>query len=391
MPSELLHVQEVQRLAEERLSALERLMDVELALGRHAEVIGELYALTEENRLRERFWGQLMLALYRADRQADALSAYRKVSTILREELGIDPGDGLRELHQRILVSNRTPRAMPQPQPRRPKPPAPAAWTAPFQLPAGVPDFVGRDELIDRIRELTVGTAEHEHSVPIVVLSGPPGAGKTALAVHAAHRLRRDFPDGALWVNLRGYSTSPPLAATDALGRFLRALGVAAEHIPHEVDEQSTLLRTLLAGRKVVMVLDNAASPEHVRPLLPAESTCAVLITSRNNLSGLTALNGARRLPVEIISAAEATTLISKIIGADRVAVEPDATEELAATCGFLPLSLRIAATNLAMSGGLSVAEYVRNCAPARALTRWRSRGTTRPRSGSPSTCPTAH
>ncbi|HEY4018023.1 MAG TPA: BTAD domain-containing putative transcriptional regulator [Pseudonocardiaceae bacterium] len=360
VPSELLHVQEVQRLAEERLSALERLMDVELSLGRHAEVIGELYALTDENRLRERFWGQLMLALYRADRQADALSAYRKVSTILREELGIDPGDGLRELHQRILVSNRTPRAMPQAQPRRPKPPAPTAWVAPFQLPAGVPDFVGRDELIDRIRELTVGAEEHAHSVPIVVLSGPPGAGKTALAVHAAHRLRRDFPDGALWVNLRGYSTSPPLAATDALGRFLRALGVTAEHIPHEVDEQSTLLRTLLAGRKVLMVLDNAASPEHVRPLLPAESTCAVLITSRNNLSGLTALNGARRLPVEIISPIEAATLISKIIGADRVAEEPDATEELAATCGFLPLSLRIAATNLAMSGGLTVAEYVR-------------------------------
>ena len=137
VPSELLHVQEVQRLTEERLSALERLMDVELALGRHAEVIGELYALTEENRLRERFWGQLMLALYRADRQADALTAYRKVSTILREELGIDPGEGLRELHQRILVSNRTQRVLPAPQAQKPKPPTAAAWTAPFQLPAG--------------------------------------------------------------------------------------------------------------------------------------------------------------------------------------------------------------------------------------------------------------
>ncbi len=360
VPSELLHVQEVQRLAEERLSALERLMDVELSLGRHAEVIGELYALTEENRLRERFWGQLMLALYRADRQADALSAYRKVSTILREELGIDPGEGLRELHQRILVSNRTPRAVPPPQPRRPRQATVPAWTAPFQLPAGVPDFVGRADLIDRIRELTVERGEDDPSVPIVVLSGPPGAGKTALAVHAAHRLRGDYPDGALWVNLRGYSTSPPLAATDALGRFLRALGVAAEHIPHEVDEQSTLLRTMLSGRKVLMVLDNAASPEHVRPLLPAESSCAVLITSRNNLPGLTALNGARRLSVEIVSPAEATTLISKIIGANRVAEEPDAVADLAATCGFLPLSLRIAATNLAMSGGLTVAEYVR-------------------------------
>ncbi|HEV3355166.1 MAG TPA: BTAD domain-containing putative transcriptional regulator [Pseudonocardiaceae bacterium] len=362
VPSELLHVQEVQRLAEERLSALERLMDVELSLDRHAEIIGELYALTEENRLRERFWGQLMLALYRADRQADALTVYRKVSTILREELGIDPGEGLRELHQQILGSGdgkRAPRVA-APQPRRAKPPTAATWTAPFQLPAGVPDFVGREYLVARIRELTIGRTEDDHAVPIVVLSGPPGAGKTALAVHAAHQLRRDFPDGALWVNLRGYSTSPPLAATDALARFLRALGVAVEHIPHEVDEQSALLRTLLAGRKVIMVLDNAASPEHVRPLLPAESGCAVLITSRNNLPGLTALNGARRLPVEIISPSEATTLISKIIGADRVAAETEAAKELAATCGFLPLSLRIAATNLAMTGGLSVADYVK-------------------------------
>jgi DNA-binding SARP family transcriptional activator len=360
VPSELLHVQEVQRLAEERLSALERLMDIELSLGRHAEVIGELYALTEENRLRERFWGQLILALYRADRQADALSAYRKVSAILREELGIDPGEALRDLHQRILVSNKAQDRTVAPQPRRIRPQATTpVWTAPFQLPAGVPDFVGREDLVERVRELTVGSTEHEHSVPIVVLSGPPGAGKSALAVHAAHRLRQDFPDGALWVNLRGYSTGPPLAATDALGRFLRALGVAVDHIPHEVDEQSALLRTLLAGRRVVMVLDNAASPEHVRPLLPAESSCAVLVTSRNNLPGLTALNGARRVPVEIISPAEATTLISKILGADRVAEEPAAAAELAATCGFLPLSLRIAATNLAISGGLTIAEYV--------------------------------
>lgn len=358
VPSDLLHVQEVQRLAEERLSALERLMDIELGLGRHAEVIGELYALTEENRLRERFWGQLMLALFRADRQADALSAYRKVSMILREELGIDPGEGLRDLHQRILASNRTPRSMPPPPPRKPRPGS-TTWIAPFQLPAGVPDFVGREKLVERIRELTVASSGHEHAVPIVVLSGPPGAGKTALAVQAAHRLRRDFPDGALWVNLRGYSTSPPLAATDALGRFLRALGVDVERIPHEVDEQSTLLRTLLAGRKVVMVLDNAASPEHVRPLLPAESSCAVLITSRNNLPGLTALNGARRLPVEIVSSSEAITLISKIVGAERIAEEPGAAAELAATCGYLPLSLRIAATNLVISGRRTISEYV--------------------------------
>ncbi|HEX3778378.1 MAG TPA: BTAD domain-containing putative transcriptional regulator [Pseudonocardiaceae bacterium] len=354
VPSELLHVQEVQRLAEERLTALERLMDVELALGRHAEVIGELYTLTEENRLRERFWGQLMLALYRSDRQADALSAYRKVARLLREELGIDPAEALRELHQRILVSDRT-----TPAPRQQKTPAAGGWTAPHQLPAGVPDFIGRDDLVAQLRELTTRRGEDDHAVPIAILSGPPGAGKTALAVHAARRLRREFPDGVLWVNLRGYSASPPLAATDALGRFLRALGVSTDHTPHEVDEQSTLLRSLLSGRKVFMILDNAASPEHVRPLLPSDPSCAVLITSRNNLSGLTALNGARRFPVGMVSAAEATALIAKIVGTDRVAAEPSATAALAATCGFLPLSLRIAATNLADSSGLTIAEYV--------------------------------
>ncbi|MDT8913109.1 BTAD domain-containing putative transcriptional regulator [Amycolatopsis sp. PS_44_ISF1] len=349
VPSAVIQAQEVTRLAEERLKAWERLVEVELELGRHTELVGELYTLTEENPLRERFWGQLMLALHRAGRPGDALGVYRKVTALLREELGIDPGEPLRRLHQRILLSDRAATA----------PAPPAAWTAPFQLPADVADFVGRDALLDRIRALVVRPAGNRLAVPIVLLAGPPGIGKTALGVHAAHGLRSEFPDGVLHVNLRGYATSPPLAATDALARFLRALGVVPDHIPHEVDEQSALLRSLLSGRRVLMVLDNAASPEHVRPLLPSDPSCAVLVTSRDELRGLVALDGARRLPVGVVSAAEGRAMVANIVGEDRVAAEPEAADALGAACGYFPLGLRIASTNLAGSASRSIAEYV--------------------------------
>ncbi|MEU3765293.1 BTAD domain-containing putative transcriptional regulator [Amycolatopsis keratiniphila] len=354
VPSEFLRGQEFPQLTEARLQAQERLADVELMLGRHIELIGELYTLTDENPLRERFWAQLMVALHRSDRQADALAAYRRVSTLLRDQLGIDPGDALKELNQRILVNDQTlTRAARQNAQHC------GSWTAPFQLPADVPDFVGRSDLLVQIRDLTTGPPANGLAVPIGVLTGPPGVGKTAVAVHAAHTLRSDFPDGQLYVNMRGYSSSPPLAAADALARFLRSLGVSPESMPHDVDEQSTLLRSLLRGRKVFVVLDNAVSPDQVRPLLPSDPSCAVLVTSRNNLHGLTALNGARRLPVDVVPMKEATMIIANIIGAERAAAEPEATSALATACGFFPLSLRIAATNLAESATRSVGEYV--------------------------------
>ncbi|ONI86983.1 hypothetical protein ALI144C_10085 [Actinosynnema sp. ALI-1.44] len=359
VPSEFLRAHEATRLDEERLQVLERLMDLELALGRHADLIGELYTITADNQLRERFWGQLMLALHRSGRQAEALGVYRKVSQLLRDELGIDPGDALRGVHQRILASDRP--VSPPPPPAAPAVAPPAdTWKPPFQLPADIPDFVGREDLLAKIRELTIGPRRNKLAVPLVVLSGPPGAGKTALAVHAAHVLRSEFPDGQLYVNLRGYSTSPPMAATDALARLLRALGVEPERIPHEADEQSALLRSLLGGRRVFMILDNAASPEHVRPLLPSDGSCAVLVTSRNNLQGLTALNGAKRFPVGVVTANEAAAMVTNIVGADRVDAEPRAAGSLAALCGYLPLGLRIASTNLAGSESSSIAEYVR-------------------------------
>ncbi|MBB4682899.1 AfsR/SARP family transcriptional regulator [Amycolatopsis jiangsuensis] len=358
VPSELIQAQEATRLAEERLRAWERLVDLELELGRHAEVIGTLHTLTEENRLRERFWAQLMLALDRSGRQADALAVYRRVTVLLRDELGLDPGEALRRLHQEILLNDGGTDASGKA----------AGWTAPFQLPADVADFVGRTGLLAAIRELVTRPGRNRLAVPVVVLAGPPGVGKTALATHAGHELRGEFPDGVLHVNLRGYSTSPPLAATDALARFLRALGIAAERIPHEIDEQSALLRSLLSGRRVLMVLDNAASPEHVRPLLPSDPSCAVLITSRDELRGLVALDGARRLPVGVVSAQEARAMVGNIVGAERVAAEPGAAGAFAAACGYLPLGLRIASTNLAGAASRSIAEYVARLRPGAKL-----------------------
>ncbi|SDZ00938.1 DNA-binding transcriptional activator of the SARP family [Amycolatopsis xylanica] len=352
VPSEFLRAQEGPRLIEERLRTRERLTDVELALGRHTELIGELYVLTEENPLRERFWGQLMLALHRSDRQSDALAAYQKITAVLRDELGVDPSGSLRELHQRILADDCSdpPRSLPR--------------AATFQVPADIPDFVGRADLLDRLLDLTTSPASNRLAVPIGILSGPPGVGKTALAVHVAHRLRPHFPDGQLYADLRGFSTSPPLGPDDALTRFLRALGVPGDRIPGDTDEQGALLRSRLSGRKVLMILDNAASPDQVRPLLPADAGCAVLITSRNDLRGLAALNGARPFPVGMVSAQEAKTILANVIGAEQVAAEPEAADAFVAACGLLPLGLRLASSNLASSASPSIADYLRKLRP---------------------------
>ncbi|WP_370942423.1 BTAD domain-containing putative transcriptional regulator [Amycolatopsis sp. cg5] len=362
--SDFLHAQEAPRLVEERLQAWERVVNVELALGRHTELTGELYALTEEYPLRERFWGQLMTALHRSDRQADALAAYQKLATLLREELGVDPSTSLRGLYQRVLADDQE-HAPPR---QEPPPSRPPTWVAPFQLPADIADFVGRGDLMARLRALATGAAGNRLAVPIAVLAGPPGAGKTALAVHFAHELRSEFPDGQLYVDLRGFSANPPLSATDALASFLRALGVAADEIPHDVNEQGALLRSRLSGRKVFMVLDNAASADQVRPLLPAEAGCAVVVTSRNNLHGLSALNGARLFGVEMVTVSEAKTILANVIGAERVASEPDAANEFVAACGLLPLGLRIASTNLATSTSRTIADYLRKLLPGKKL-----------------------
>jgi DNA-binding SARP family transcriptional activator/tetratricopeptide (TPR) repeat protein len=340
--SESLRRDEVPCLVEERMQALDRRIEVDLALGRHAELVSELYGLVREHPLRESLWAQLMQALHRSGRQADALRAFHDVSATLREELGIDPGDALRGVHEAILLSES-------------RPPVADTWSPVRQLPADVGTFVGRSDLVARIEKLV----RPDGDPPVVVLAGPPGIGKTALAVHAAHRLAADFPDGQLYVNLRGHSAGAPMAAGDALARMLRALGVPPDKVPTELDEQSSLFRSTVAGRQILVVLDNAVSPDHVRPLLPGSRSCPVIITSRDNLLGLTAINGARRLPVDVLTTEESMALLAGIAGPATVAAEPVAAQRLAELCGRLPLALRIAAANLAGGPHRTVAEYV--------------------------------
>ncbi|MGH3800129.1 MAG: BTAD domain-containing putative transcriptional regulator [Pseudonocardiaceae bacterium] len=354
--SEMLHRNEVPRLTEERLSALERRIAVDLELGRHGDLIAELRALTAENPLREQFWAQLMLALYRSKRQGEALAVYQWVRALHVEQIGLDPGPELQNLHAEILSNAPSLAAPAEPAPVSPKL-APQTMPAPSQLPTGI-GLVGRKSIVNRVSALLSPRSERD-ATPVVVLSGLPGIGKTALATHIAHKLRPQFPDGQLYVNLRGYALAEPVTPTSVLARFLRALGLPPDRMPLDLDEQAALYRSLLADKQMLVVLDNASTAEHVRPLLPAGPRCAVVITSRDSLSGLTALDGATRFTLDVLPPADALCLLSALIGDARVLVEPAAAEELAELCGYLPLALRIAAANLATHVHVSLSNYV--------------------------------
>jgi len=345
-------------LEEQRLGVVEECLELELAAGGHAGVVAELGTLVAEHPLRERFVGQLMLALYRSGRQADALVAYRELSGRLAEELGIDPGPELRRQYEAILREEAA-LAAPAPVPTGPAGPpsgAVAPRSVPAQLPADVAGFTGRSADLARLDRL-LSDGQTEPVVVISAISGTAGVGKTAVAVHWAHRVRDKFADGQLYVNLRGYDPTPPLRPVDALCGFLRALGVPGERVPADVDEAAALYRTLLADRRVLVLLDNAASAEQVRPLLPGAPACLALVTSRDALRGLVALDGARRFALDVLDPREAYALLARVLGADRVAAEPQAAAELARLCGYLPLALRIAAANL--TDGDSIAGYV--------------------------------
>ncbi|TWP48918.1 tetratricopeptide repeat protein [Lentzea tibetensis] len=335
VPSETLHREHVPRLNEQLMQVHERRIDVELALGNHADLVSELFSLTRDHPLRERFWGQLMLALYRGSRQAEALETFRQVGKLLGDQLGIEPSEELRKLHQAILVGAPEIAAPRQQARAEPEPVA----TTPTRMPTDIPDFVGR---LDHVRRITELIAPPEATaVPIVTLSGPAGVGKTTLAVHVAHLLRARFPDGQLYVDLRGYALGPAADGVDVLSRFLRALGVPPDEIPADADEQSTMFRSLLAGRRMLLVLDNASVPDQVRPLLPGAASCPVIVTSRDDLRGLIAMNGARTVPLDAFTPEESVELLTGVLG-------PGDHAALAERCGHLPLALRIAAAYLA-------------------------------------------
>ncbi|MEJ2859022.1 MULTISPECIES: AfsR/SARP family transcriptional regulator [unclassified Saccharothrix] len=311
VPSEALRRDEAPRLGERLLTVHEERNDVELALGHHERLVPALRALTADHPQRERFRAQLMTALYRCSRQAEALEAFRTAP---------HPGPELRALHRAILVGD----------PALAAPTGPSDPDVPDQLPPDVPDFAGRADAVARVTDLIAPTGT---AVPVVALTGPAGVGKTALAVHVAHRLRDRFPDGRLYADLRGAGRGP--ATADVLTRFLRALGVPPEQIPVDVDEQGTLFRTLLAGRRMLLVLDDAAAPDQVRPLLPGTADCPVLVTSRDDLRGLIAVDGARRVALDVLTTEESLDLLGDTGPAAR---------DLAERCGGLPLTLRVAA-----------------------------------------------
>ncbi|GAA3431256.1 AfsR/SARP family transcriptional regulator [Kutzneria kofuensis] len=305
--------------------------DLRLQLGRHGVLVPELVERAAAHPLDERAAGQLMLALYRTGRQAEALAHYEAVRGRLATELGADPGVELRQLHQRILTAN----------PVLAVPARPADQVVPRQLPAPPTGFAGRADELAALSEALADTG----GVPIAVIVGNGGIGKTALALRWAHLRIEDFPDGQLHVNLRGFDPSaPPVTPSTAVRGFLGALGVEPRSVPADPDAQAALYRSRVAGRRLLVVLDNAADVAQVEPLLPGSPGCAVIVTSRNRLAGLVTKHGARPLIAGILDDSEARALLDNRVGVRRLAAEPDAVAEILALCGGFPLALSIAA-----------------------------------------------
>lgn len=321
---------EVARLESDRLAVFGECVDAELAVGRHVELVGELRAAFAEEPLSERLAGQLMVALQRSGRQAEALAVYREARATVVEETGIDPGPELRELHAQVLRGEAVVLGPAQP-----------GWPV-CQLPADIADFSGRQESIEDLASV-LGSEQ------LVVLSGEPGVGKSTLAVRVAHRMRAAFPDGQLFAHLSGATN--PRDPADVLAEWLTALGVPGQAIPDEPHARAAAFRSRLADRTMLVVLDDAADPAQVRPLLPGTPDCAVIVTSRRRLSGLA---GAHRVVVHPFTDAEASQLLVRIAG-DRVHTEPADTARIIAACGNLPLALRIAGTRLALLPDLRI------------------------------------
>lgn len=349
---------EAARLETLRLAAVEERITVEMALDRAAELVGELTALVGVHRTHERLRARLMVVLYRLGRQADALATYHDGRNELVEQLGIDPGPELQRVHDAILRADPdllSPTLSPPHQPsqldarfeEQPAPPRTGALTevdVPGQLPAVPADFTGRADQITTLKHhLTVDGHAPAASV-VCVIAGMGGAGKSTLALRVGHDLAHAFPDGQLYADLRG-TTGHPAQPVEVLGRFLRALGVDTSAVPEPVDERSDRLRSVLATRRVLVVLDDARDERQVRPLLPGGAGNTVLVTSRRRLPGLASV---MHLDLDMLEEAEAVTLLGRIAGQARVAADPRGAAELIRLCGRLPLALRVVGARLA-------------------------------------------
>jgi len=363
--SAMLREREVPRLEELRLDALEARVDADLHLGRHEELVRELAGLVAAHPLRERLHGQLMVAYCRAGRPAEALGAFARAREVLAEELGVDPGPELQELHRRVLNEDadlRPARPMAQWTVRpaakspldRPRPGG-APMARPAQLPAALADFTGRSTDVAWLAGVLASAGERWGVVPAGVVTGLGGIGKTSLAVHVAHQVSERFPDGQLFARLSTPS-GRPVAAGEVLGGFLRALGVDARWLPQREAELAAMLRSALAGRRVLVLLDDAQDGQQVAPLLPGTAGCAAIVTSRGPLAGLP---GQQARGLGPLTDCESAVMLAGIIGEGRARAEPKAVTEIAEFCGGLPLALRIAGDRLVARPQWGIASLV--------------------------------
>src|SRR5580658_3752143 len=364
---------EAERLTELRLDAAELRVMAELACGSHAQVIPELRRLLADHSLRENLWLLLMQALDGAGRHAEALEAYGQARSVLAEELGVDPGAELRRCYAELLakddaltkdagdapgsisagtISASSGLASSAPAPPEARVPRPVP--APAQLPADVADFTGRDDQVRHLVDLLSSASADDESgaVRIALVAGAGGLGKTSLAVHAAHRVRGSFSDGQLYVDLLG-ATPHPLGVGDVLARFLRDLGVDGRDIPVDEAERAARYRTVLAGRRMLIVLDNARDAAQVRPLLPGTASCSVLVTTRSRMPDLAST---QLVDLNVLADEEALALFSRVVGDERAAAEPEATAAVLLACAGLPLAIRICAARLATRSGWTIA-----------------------------------
>jgi len=371
VPSSALVTAEAARLEESRLTAVELRIEADVGCGLHAQLVPELRRLLSDQPLREGLWSLLIRALDGAGRHAEALATYGQARQVIADELGVDPGAELQRLYHEMLTADRIPErgragapagrspgSSASPSPGAPGPEAVprrargAARRVPAQLPSDVPDFTGRDAPLNRLRGLVCEARSKDNpAVTIAVVVGAPGLGKSALAVHAAHSLRQNFPDGQLYASLLGGSEHP-VPPDEALARFLRDLGVDGARVPVEAEERAAMYRTRLAERRMLIVLDDARDAAQIRPLLPGTGSCAVIVTSRHRLYDLV---GSQFVDLDVLDDREAAELFTRIIGAERADAEPDAVRDVLGVCAGLPLAIRIAGARLTARRSWSV------------------------------------
>ncbi|GAA1967443.1 AfsR/SARP family transcriptional regulator [Amycolatopsis minnesotensis] len=343
VPSPVLADEWTPLLVERFLVAVERRIDLDTGVTADADLVRELTELTGRHPLRESLWERLIKALARAGRGTEALARYAKLRELLLDELGVEPGPRLRGLHLELLTSDEEPARE-------------SLRSRPQQLPYDIARFTGRQaELAELDRFLANHTGD---STAIAVIEGTAGVGKTSLAVHWAHAVRGRFPDGQLFLDLRGHSDRIPLQPDAALGTLLRAVGVSADSIPSTVEERSAMLRTRLSHTRMLLLLDNAHDASQVRPLLPGSGNL-VVVTTRSQLRGLVAREGAHRLSLHSFDRTEANALLASSVGRGRLAAEPDAAAALTELCGRLPLALALAGERVSRFSEMSISAVV--------------------------------